>query len=356
MSMQVTLKDITLSYDHHHNIFDHLSLVVQPGELIALLGPSGSGKTTILNLLAGLLTPTAGQILFADQDVTNQDVRSRNIGMVFQDYALYPYMTVLDNIAFPLKMAHVNKANRYQRARELATLVHVDDQLTKLPGELSGGQQQRVAIARALAKDPAILLLDEPLSNLDATLRIELRDEIRRIQRATGVTTIFVTHDQSDALRIADKIIVLADGQLQQVGTGPELYHQPRNLFVAQFIGTPRINTVSVQSLLPYITSLVPATILNRATTAGIRSEALLLHGPADDNQVVAILPVTVVKQDQFGRELQTAVTLQNVNLISTSILNHVTTAQKISVSVTASGFYLFDQTGNCIWAGDRHD
>ncbi|WP_412989304.1 ABC transporter ATP-binding protein [Pediococcus siamensis] len=234
--MQVTLKDITVTYDHDHNIFDHLNCEFHDGELVALLGPSGSGKTTLLNLVAGLLSPKNGQILFNHQDVTKQDVRKRNIGMVFQDYALYPQLSVLNNIAFPLKLRHVKRATRSQRAQELAALVHISSQLPKSPRELSGGQQQRVAIARALAKEPTILLLDEPLSNLDAALRVELRGEIRRIQQATQLTTIFVTHDQEDALEIADKIIVINAGQIQQIGTGIDLYQHPQNLFVAQFV------------------------------------------------------------------------------------------------------------------------
>jgi multiple sugar transport system ATP-binding protein len=289
-TMQLTLKNITLTYDQQANIFEHLNCIVPNGQLVALLGPSGSGKTTILNLIAGLLTPTAGQILFADTDVTQQDVRMRNIGMVFQDYALYPHFNVLDNIAFPLKMAHVKKTQRQKRAYELAKLVHVDELVDKFPNMLSGDQQQRVAIARALAKDPAILLLDEPLSNLDAALRIELRDEIRRIQQTTGITTIFVTHDQDDALRIADKIIVLANGQIQQSGTGTELYRRPQNLFVAQFIGAPKINTLPLAAIEPNITVSIPAAILAKANTVGIRSEAISLAATA--KPLFAQLPV----------------------------------------------------------------
>lgn len=219
--MRAILQDVTLAYDQHTTVLKNFTCTIPTGELVALLGPSGSGKSTILNLLAGLLTPDAGQIIFDQTDVTHQDSRHRNIGMVFQDYALYPHLSVRDNIAFPLKMAHVKKAARQQRVTELAKLVQITDQLAKFPRELSGGQQQRVALARALAKHPQLLLLDEPLSSLDTTLREELRTVIHDVQRATGVTTLFVTHNQEDALQIADHIMLLANGRLQQVGTRP---------------------------------------------------------------------------------------------------------------------------------------
>ena len=345
--MRLNLKDITVSYDQQHNVFEHLNCTVQDGELVALLGPSGSGKTTILNLMAGLLTPTSGQVMFDDRNVTDQDVRTRNIGMVFQDYALYPHLSVLDNIAFPLKMAHVNKANRQKRARELAALVHIDNQLTKSPSELSGGQQQRAAIARALVKNPAVLLLDEPLSNLDAALRIELRDEIQRIQQTTGVTTVFVTHDQNDALRIADKIIVINEGHIQQVGPGTELYRHPRNLFVAQFTGTPSINIIPINEII----ASIPADILARAQTVGIRSESILLN-PTDE-PVLAKLVVTVKQQEQLGRETYTHLHYQNIDLTSTA-MTETSKKQSMTVYILARGSFLFDRDGLCIWAGDQ--
>jgi len=351
--MQVTLKGIQLAYDRHNKILDQLSFHVQDGELLALLGPSGSGKSTILNLIAGLLTPNAGQILFDETDVTKLDARNRNIGMVFQDYALYPQLNVLYNIAFPLKMAHVKKATRQEQAQKLAKLVHIESLLTKFPSELSGGQQQRVAIARALAKKPKILLLDEPLSNLDAALRVELRDEIRHIQQVTGVTTIFVIHDQNDALRIADKIIVLANGVIQQVSTGADLYRHPRNLFVAQFIGSPKINTVPIADLIPYISRKIPESILAQAVTAAFRSESITNDPVA--NALMTNLPVTMTHQVQIGRDSQTQLQFENNRLISTAISEDYT--QKIqTINVAPRGFFLFNDDGVCIWEGDAHD
>ena len=347
--MQLTLTNICLTYDHQHRVLDHLNETFPAGQLIALLGPSGSGKTTLLNLLAGLLTPTKGQVTFDGVDVTHLDARQRNVGMVFQDFALYPHLTVLDNIAFPLKMAHVKKRVRRQRARELAHLVHLDDQLTRLPRELSGGQQQRVAIARALIKQPALLLLDEPLSNLDATLRVELRDEIARIQRQTGVTTIFVTHDPTDALTIADTIIILADGQIQQVAQGTELYQQPRNVTVAKFIGLPQINLLPFDQFAAQLTATLPPDVRQRAVTVGLRSEALQLPAPA---AALATISATVTSQVQLGRDWQTRLTWQATPLISTAITTSVATGQTVMLGVAPAGCLLFDATGSLIWTG----
>lgn len=351
--MQVKLTDINLSYPSQPPVLTHLNLTVANGELVALLGPSGSGKTTLLNLLAGLLTPSAGTLTFDGTDVTQQDPRQRHIGMVFQDYALYPHLSVLANIAFPLKMAHVKRAERQTQARHYAQLVHVDDQLTKLPRALSGGQQQRVALARALVKHPALLLLDEPLSNLDAALRVELRDEIRRLQRLTGVTTLFVTHDQTDALRIADRIVVLANGQIQQVGTGEQLYRHPHTQFVAEFIGTPRLNRVPYATAAPFLT--IPENPgLPTARTLGIRSEALTLAPTAATPQpILAQLTATVTRQVVIGRDRQTNLATPWGSLLSTA-LPAMPAGQPVQLAVTARGSFLFDTAGHCIWDGDR--
>ena len=221
---------------------DDLSLEFCDGKLTTLLGPSGCGKSTLLNLISGILPPTSGSIYFGDRDVTSLSPDKRNIGLVFQNYALYPHMTVGENIAFPLEIKKVSKKERMERAAEFAKLVRIEDYFTRKPSQLSGGQQQRVAIARALAKEPEILLLDEPLSNLDARLRLEMREEIRRLQLETGITTIFVTHDQEEALSISDHILLLKKGRIQQYGLPQELYDEPCNPFVADFLGNPPIN------------------------------------------------------------------------------------------------------------------
>ncbi len=219
---------------------------IPDGKLVGLLGPSGCGKSTTLNLICGLLTPTDGQIFFGEDDVTKLAPENRGVGLVFQNYALYPHLTVLKNIMFPLENLRgtqkLTKDEMQRRALEAAKLVQIEGLMDRKPGELSGGQQQRVAIARALVKMPRVLLLDEPLSNLDARLRLQTREEIRRIQRETQITTVFVTHDQDEAMSISDLIVVMKDGIIQQIGAPQEVYDNPANLFVAKFLGTPPIN------------------------------------------------------------------------------------------------------------------
>jgi len=219
---------------------------IPDGTLVGLLGPSGCGKSTVLNLISGLEQPTEGKIFFGEDDVTDLPAEHRGIGLVFQNYALYPHLNVKQNITFPLENLKGNdkltKAQMNERAYEAAHLVQIEDLMERKPGELSGGQQQRVAIARALVKNPSVLLLDEPLSNLDARLRLQTREEIRRIQRETKITTIFVTHDQEEAMSISDLIIVMKDGVVQQIGRPQDVYDNPANLFVAKFLGTPPIN------------------------------------------------------------------------------------------------------------------
>ncbi len=219
---------------------------IPDGTLTGLLGPSGCGKSTTLNLICGLETPTSGKIIFGDEDVTKLPPEARGIGIVFQNYALYPHLTVLENILFPLQNLRgpdkMDKMLMLEKARDAAALVQIEKYLDRRPKELSGGQQQRVAIARALVKRPRVLLLDEPLSNLDARLRLQTREEIRRIQRETGITTVFVTHDQEEAMSISDQIIVMKDGVVQQIGKPQHVYDDPVNLFVAKFLGTPPVN------------------------------------------------------------------------------------------------------------------
>ena len=221
---------------------------ISDGKLIGLLGPSGCGKSTTLYMISGLQKPTSGKIFFGEDDVTELSTENRGIGLVFQNYALYPHMTVKQNIMFPLQNLKgkdkLTKDEMLERAHTAAKLVQIDDLLERKPNELSGGQQQRVAIARALVKMPRVLLLDEPLSNLDARLRLQTREEIRRIQKETGITTVFVTHDQEEAMSISDMIVVMKLGVVQQIGKPQDVYDDPVNLFVAKFLGTPPINVL----------------------------------------------------------------------------------------------------------------
>ncbi len=273
--MEIRLKNLTKIFPGNpkkgipdtHAVED-LNITVPDGELVGLLGPSGCGKSTTLYMVSGLLEPTSGEIWFGDEDVTDLEPEKRGIGLVFQNYALYPHMTVYKNVAFPLtnlrieepvmgpdgkQLADVDGKPEYKRrklskdeidkiVRETAKIVQIEPYLERKPNQLSGGQQQRVAIARALVKKPKVLLLDEPLSNLDARLRLQTREEIRRIQQNTGITTIFVTHDQEEAMSISDKIVVMKLGVKQQEGVPQEVYNNPCNRFVANFLGTPPIN------------------------------------------------------------------------------------------------------------------
>ena len=250
--MKIVLEHLTKQFISRHGNGEIVTAVndfdftIPDGKLIGLLGPSGCGKSTTLNLICGLETPTSGKIYFGDTDVTNLPPENRGVGMVFQNYALYPHLTVRQNIVFPLENLKGDKKMTREamneKAMEAARLVQIDNLMERKPSELSGGQQQRVAIARALVKTPGVLLLDEPLSNLDARLRLQTREQIRRIQKETGITTIFVTHDQEEAMSISDLIIVMKDGVMQQMGKPQEVYNDPANLFVAKFLGTPAIN------------------------------------------------------------------------------------------------------------------
>jgi ABC-type sugar transport system ATPase subunit len=242
----VELIHVRKSYGQHTVIAD-FSLTVQAGEFIVLLGQSGSGKSTILRLIAGIETPDDGEIFINETLINYEWPRDRNVAMVFQNYALYPHLSVADNIAFPLKSRHGRAltANELEsRIVDAAQLVELETQLEKLPGQLSGGQRQRVALARAVVRDPAAFLMDEPLSNLDAILRHDMRRSLLDLHRRLGKVTIYVTHDQFEAMTMADRIVVLKDGAIEQIGTPREVYEAPRNKFVAGFVGTPSMNFI----------------------------------------------------------------------------------------------------------------
>ncbi len=254
--MKVVLQNLTKIFPSRNKktgeeviAVNDFTFTIPDGKLVGLLGPSGCGKSTTLYMISGLQKPTGGQIFFGDDDVTDLSAENRSVGLVFQNYALYPHMTVKQNILFPLENLRgkdkLSKEEMLERAYQAAKLVQIDGLMERKPSELSGGQQQRVAIARALAKMPRVLLLDEPLSNLDARLRLQTREEIRRIQRETGITTIFVTHDQEEAMSISDMIVVMKQGVIQQAGKPQDVYDDPSNLFVAKFLGTPPINVFS---------------------------------------------------------------------------------------------------------------
>lgn len=261
----VSVESLTKVFPNGTKALDGVSLSVEDGELFALLGPSGCGKTTLLRILAGLEAPSGGRIRIGGRDVTRVPPAGRHVAMVFQDYALFPHMTVADNIAYPLKVHHVDRAARRRRAEEVGAGLGLGPLMDRRPSQLSGGQQQRTALARAMAADAELFLFDEPLSNLDARLRMEARTLLKRLHREVRKTTVYVTHDQSEALALADRVAVMDHGQIRQVGPPAEVFHRPGNLFVAEFIGSTPMN-------------LLPA----RLVSGGVEVAGELLPLPAE--------------------------------------------------------------------------
>ena len=324
---------------------------IPDGKLIGLLGPSGCGKSTTLYMISGLQKPTSGKIFFGEDDVTEVSTENRGIGLVFQNYALYPHMTVKQNILFPLQNLKgadkLSKEEMQKRAYEAAKLVQIDELMDRKPSELSGGQQQRVAIARALVKMPRVLLLDEPLSNLDARLRLQTREEIRRIQKETGITTVFVTHDQEEAMSISDMIVVMKLGVVQQIGKPQEVYDDPTNLFVAKFLGTPPINVLEgkVRDNVVYIGEdavLNISGVADQDVIIGIRPEGFEL----DDN---GKLHCQLSNVEVMGRDVSIVSTnAASLNPQIRSIINadnKVDLSRKtVSYNVKPHKFFLFNK------------
>jgi multiple sugar transport system ATP-binding protein len=280
---------------------DALELQIADGEFMVLVGPSGSGKTTALRMLAGLEEVDAGAVLIGGRDVSDLPPKDRDVAMVFQNYALYPYLTVAANIGFPLKIARVKKAEREQQVREVAELLGLTAYLERKPGQLSGGQRQRVAMGRAIVRQPSVFLMDEPLSNLDAKLRVQMRADIAALQSRLGVTTVYVTHDQAEAMTLGHRVAVLKDGRLQQCDVPRELYESPANTFVAEFIGSPSMNLLEMKSdgktsvLLGGVEIPIPAAAAtgNGSVIVGLRPESLEL---AEEG-----VPARVAVVEEFG-------------------------------------------------------
>ena len=243
---KVALQGVTKSFGSIKAV-DDVTLELDDREFLVVLGPSGCGKTTLLRIVAGLVKPERGRVYIDGVDVTDTEPYDRNVAMVFQNYALYPHMSVFDNIAFPLKMKKLNKHRIEQRVKDVAQLLQISELLTRKPYELSGGQQQRVALARALVRNPKVFLFDEPLSNLDAKLRVQMREEIKKFHLRFGITTIYVTHDQTEAMALGSKIAVMNHGKIVQLGSPLEVYKNPKNVFVASFLGSPPMNLVEAR-------------------------------------------------------------------------------------------------------------
>ena len=282
-----------------------INLEVDHGEFVVLVGPSGCGKSTTLRLIAGLEEVSGGEVEIAGQVVNNLEPKDRDIAMVFQNYAIYPHMTVRKNIGFGLRSSKLPKDQKEQRIEQVAEILGMSELLARKPNQLSGGQRQRVAIGRAMVRDPAVFLFDEPLSNLDAQLRTQMRLEIKKLHQRVGATIIFVTHDQVEAMTMADRIVIMKDGHIQQVGSPAEVYHTPANTFVAQFIGAPSMNMISGtvddtgRIVLDSGGGIDPASSLEsgRQVTVGIRPEDLMLDGGAP------IVKGEVVLREPLGHE-----------------------------------------------------
>lgn len=335
MGTQITIHDLVKIFGSGLNetaAVDHLSLTIEPGELFFLLGPSGCGKTTLLRMIAGFIDPTSGTVAFDGKDVTHNAPNKRNTGMVFQSYALWPHMTVAGNVAFGLNVRKVPNPEKDQRVLEALAAVQMEEYAHRKPNELSGGQQQRVALARALVIKPDVLLLDEPLSNLDAKLRNDLRLQIRKICKASGITTVYVTHDQKEALSMADRVALLKDGQIMQVGTPRELYRSPNTRFVAEFLGETNLIEAKRAELENHKASfeieagsfIGPTPISGEAQTnnehslVSIRPEAIRLREPNSPNT----LPGKLLETTYLGETAQHLVEVKGCPPIKIAEMN----------------------------------
>ena len=351
--------DLNKVFDNGFEALKSVNFSIEQGDLVCLLGPSGCGKSTILNMIAGLLQPTGGDIQFKKSSVINTEPKDRNIGFVFQNYALYPHMTVLENIMFPLTVGEkkISKEEAKKVAEEYMQLTNIEELAEKKPGTLSGGQQQRVAITRALVQKPEVLLLDEPLSNLDARLRLKIREEIRRLVKEVGITTIFVTHDQEEALSISDKIILLNEGVIQQHDDPQNLYLEPNNLFVAKFIGNPIINISEVEvkdSVITHPSFTLQASELVESRFRkeleqghyylGLRPEDLV---PSENG----LFTVTVTAVELIGRERILHFTLGEQDIKSIVSVEHkIEEGDTLSFDLLRHKLFLFDQNGERVY------
>lgn len=336
----LTLTNISKSFDGNR-VLDNISLELAEGELLVLLGPSGCGKSTLLRIIAGLESADSGEIYIRGKRVERLRPRHRNVALVFQNYSLYPHMTVAANLAFPLKVAHMSKAQIQERVQEVADLLGLGDRLDDRPGQLSGGQRQRVALGRAIIRDPSLFLLDEPLSNLDADLRVKMRKEIVRLQKQLQRTMVHVTHDQTEALTMADRIALLHEGRILQVGTPEELYKSPTNRFVAEFIGHPKINFVEAVLQNGYTVPLgiqwPPGVELTDFTVmVGIRPDAIEIAGDGE-------FPAQVTACEYMGDHYDATLSFKDQPLMVSNIHTPLTVGQTVKFSVNKSDLLFFD-------------
>ena len=351
----IHIENLKKVYPNVYEALKSINLEIEEGELICLLGPSGCGKTTILNLLAGLLDPSSGDIRFGNDSIIGKHPKDRNIGLVFQNYALYPHMSVLENVMFPLVVGKnkIPKSEAMEIAKKYMKITSIEELADKKPGEMSGGQQQRVAITRALVQNPKILLLDEPLSNLDARLRLKIREEIRRLVKEIGITTVFVTHDQEEALSISDRIVLMNQGIVQQFDIPQNLYLEPANLFVAKFMGNPIINIYHMKkdgnklvgddfsidlSLLDK--NRFKADLNKNEYVVGIRPEYFIISNNP-------LFKAKIESNELIGKDCILNFNVNGINAKSiTDICNNIRENDSIGFDIDYNGIYLFQENG----------
>ncbi|MEX0427656.1 ABC transporter ATP-binding protein [Nocardioides sp. DS6] len=328
-----------------------IDLEIEDGEFMVLVGPSGCGKSTTLRMLAGLEEVTDGRILIGDRDVTNVPPKDRDIAMVFQNYALYPHMSVAENMAFSLKMAKVDKAERDRRVKDAAKLLGLTEYLDRKPKALSGGQRQRVAMGRAIVREPQVFCMDEPLSNLDAKMRVQTRTDIAKLQADLGITTVYVTHDQVEAMTMGDRVAVMNAGELQQVATPLELYRRPVNLFVAGFIGSPQMNLIQAKAadgqakIGDYLVPVDPAAAAKMAgdITVGVRPEAWRLVGPQEGGLPVTVTVVEELGSDSFVYGSSDVEGTPSTIIVRVSAKDQVAKGETIHVTTDPADVHVFD-------------
>ena len=351
----IQIEKLKKVYDNGHEALKNINLEINEGELVCLLGPSGCGKTTILNLLAGLLDPTSGEIKFDGDSVVNKHPKDRNIGLVFQNYALYPHMTVLENIMFPLTVGKnkMPKSEAMEIAKKYMKITSIEELADKKPGNMSGGQQQRVAITRALVQNPKVLLLDEPLSNLDARLRLKIREEIRRLVKEIGITTIFVTHDQEEALSISDRIVLMNQGVVQQFDIPQNLYLEPANLFVAQFMGNPIINIYEMEkegNVLKGENFSIDLSLLNKDRFKSDLTEDKYVVGIRPEYFVTSKNPlfnVEIETVELIGKDCILNFKVNGVNSKSIVDVNdNIRENDNVGFDIDYNGIYVFQENG----------
>ena len=352
--MEIILEDFTKRFGDV-TVIEKMNLKIREGEMLALLGPSGCGKSTTLFTICGIHRVDGGRVLFGEKDVSRVPAQRRNVGVVFQSYALYPHMSVFENIAFPLTVRKENKNTIRDKVDEIAELVHIGELLQRRPEQLSGGQQQRVALARALVRKPGILLLDEPLANLDAKLRLEMRSEIRRIQLETGISAVLVTHDQVEAMSMSDRIAIMKEGEILQVASPTEMYQQPVNDFVAGFLGNPpiafldaqikdgKIDVLNGKIQFDFPRNTKPSN--GTKIRLGIRPEHYQPNNPIQ-------IPGNISFVETQGRENLYDVQLEDGSIlrsIQSSAIGTIEKNSQVGWGVQPDQLLIFDQAGNCI-------